>query len=319
LGSSIVPRLSLSIIHYAFWVIRRFGMKSQMQRIEALSGKDLVVRHYYSPVPDAADFRPGFWEETSALPGLRIDQATCLELLHDVFPQHLGEFRARYPVHKPDEDFAGFHLVNGVYMAVDAHAYYALVREHKPARIIEIGSGMSTRLAVDALAENAREDRAGTLTAIEPHASDFLRAVAGVELIEAKLQAVDLSLFGELRANDILFIDSTHVLREGNDVQLEYLELLPRLRDGVLVHIHDVSLPKRYPRVYFETGMYWNEQYLLQAFLAFNDRFEIIWPGNYMMLHHAEEMSSVFPEIEQMRQVFPSSEPSAFWMKTRAA
>ena len=107
-------------------------------------------------------------------------------------------------------------------------------------------------------------------------------------------------------------------MREGNDVQLEYLELLPRLQEGVLVQIHDISLPKRYPRVYFDSGMYWNEQYLLQAFLAFNRRFEILWPGNYMMTRFETEMLSVFPEIEAMCRVFPSSEPSAFWMQVRA-
>lgn len=318
LAFATIPRLSKPIIRYVFWLIRRCDMKPEMKRIEAYSGKDLIVRHYYSPVPDPDDFGTGFWEEQSTLPGLDFDDQTFFHMLETVFPRYLPEFRARYPVTKPAEDFKGFHLVNGVYMAVDAHTYYALIREYKPARIIEIGSGMSTQLAVDALAENEKDGHTGSITAIEPFPSEFLRRISSVDLIESKLQDVNLETFTALDENDILFIDSTHVLREGNDVQLEYLELLPRLNDGVLIHVHDISLPKRYPKVYLDTGMYWNEQYVLQAFLAFNRRFEILWPGNYLMLKHPDRMHAVFPEIEDMRKVFPSSEPSAFWMRTRS-
>src|SRR3972149_5863814 len=116
---------------------------------------------------------------------------------------------------------------------------------------------------------------------------------------------------------DILFLDSSPVLRAGGDVQLEYLEILPRLAPGVLVHVHDISLPKPYPRVYFETGMYWNEQYLLQAFLAFNSRFEVLWPGNWMMVRHPEKVCAVFPEFHEMRKLYPQSEPTGFWMRVR--
>jgi len=84
----------------------------------------------------------------------------------------------------------------------------------------------------------------------------------------------------------------------------------------VLVHIHDISLPKAYPRVYLENHqLYWNEQYLLQAFLAFNARFRVVWPGNYMMLNYPEEVCAVFPEYHAMREAFPMSEPTSFWMQ----
>jgi hypothetical protein len=83
-----------------------------------------------------------------------------------------------------------------------------------------------------------------------------------------------------------------------------------------MVHIHDVSLPKAYPKVYFDNQTYWNEQDLLQAFLAFNSRFEVIWPGNYMMLRHPERLLEAFPEIERMRERYPSSEPTAFWIRS---
>jgi hypothetical protein len=170
-----------------------------------------------------------------------------------------------------------------------------------------------------------RQDDGGEpaqLTSIEPFPTPALReGFPGLSrLIEKRVQDVGLGLFTALEEGDILFIDSTHVLRSGGDVQLEYCEILPRLAPGVIVHIHDISLPKPYPRVYFEKNhYYWNEQYLLQAFLAFNSRFEVIWPGNYMMEKYPERVITVFPEYHQMRATFPSSEPASFWMRVRPA
>lgn len=294
---------------------------AELGELAAERGYHLVRRHYYSPIPDSMDCAAtGFWEDQSALVGLEMGEEVGLALLDQVFPRYLAEFRDRYGVRETDAE-GRFYVVNGVYMAVDAHVYYCLVRHLKPKRIVEIGSGQSTRLAVDALETNRdRDGSPGHLTAIEPFPGDMLKELAEagrVELIVAKVQDVGLELFESLGAGDILFIDSTHVLREGNDVQFEYLELLPRLPDGVYVHVHDISLPRRYPKVYFDQGIYWNEQYLLQAFLAFNRRFETIWAGNYLLLKNPERMNSAFPEIAAMREKWPLSEPSAFWMRTR--
>ena len=157
------------------------------------------------------------------------------------------------------------------------------------------------------------------LICIEPYPSqDFLNVVSenNVTLIKKLVQNVPLDFFSSLENGDILFIDSTHVLREGSDVQYEYLEILPRLKSGIHVHVHDISLPKRYPEVYFTGGLYWNEQYFLQAFLINNSKINITWPGNYMMCSCPELMLETFPEIKDMRRKYPSSEPSAFWFKT---
>src|SRR5262249_5831168 len=154
--------------------------------------------------------------------------------------------------------------------------YYALIRHFRPKRIIEIGSGNSTVLAAAACMTNQKEyGAAPRLTAIEPYPNEILKkGLPGLtELIDQPLQKVDLGLFQTLEEGDILFIDSSHVLRAGNDVELEYLEIIPRLKPGVFVHVHDVSLPRRYPKCYFDQQLFWNEQQLLQAFLAFNSRF----------------------------------------------
>lgn len=294
-----------------------------LQALAEQRGYHLVRRHYYSPVPDAEDCTaPDFWDAHSPLAGVDMGEKTGLDLLSQVFPPYLAEFRARYGVREADAG-GRFYVVNGVYMAVDAHVYYCLVRHLKPKRIIEIGAGQSTRVALDALETNRDQDgAAGTITAIEPFPGPALKQLvdAGrITLIEAKVQDVGLELFDSLESGDLLFIDSTHVLREGNDVQFEYLELLPRLPDGVYVHVHDISLPRRYPKVYFDQGLYWNGQYLLQAFLAFNSRFDVIWAGNYLLLRNPGQMHDAFPEIAAMREKYPLSEPSAFWMRTRSA
>lgn len=283
-------------------------------------GFHLLRKHYYVPIPDDADVANGFWDKQSDLVGLDMNDDGALDLLDNIFPRYMGEFRARFPLNCANNP-KQFYLINGNYMAIDAHIYYAMIRNFKPRRIIEIGAGNSTLLSSSACLENQQETgQTVDLVAIEPYPSQILReGISGVsQLIKSKVQSVDLSLFTSLEANDILFIDSSHNLRSGNDVQFEYLEVLPRLAPNVLVHVHDISLPRAYPRVYYEKHLYWNEQYMLQAFLAFSYRFQVLWPGNYMMLKYPERVCAVFPEYHIMRQHYPMSEPSAFWMRTRA-
>ena len=284
-------------------------------------GFHLLREHYDSPVPERADLDDAFWQRESELVGLDMNDEYALDLLHSVLPQYLAEFRNSFPIYRSSSHQTQFHLMNGSFMVIDAHVYYVFIRHFKPKHIIEIGAGNSTLLAAAASVRNREETGlAPTLTAIEPFPSAALkRGLSGLSrLIESKVQNVGLELFASLQSGDILFIDSSHVLRSGGDVQLEYCEILPRLAPGVLVHIHDISLPKSYPRVYFENRLYFNEQYLLQAFMCFNSRFEVIWPGNYMMLKYAERVCGVFPEYWEMRKVYPSSEPSSFWIRVKA-
>jgi hypothetical protein len=279
----------------------------------------LLRKHFYLPIPDDTDgLDAGFWDRLSELPGLDMNDSRCLDFVDNVLPPYLSEFRTTFPNEGSPEQLR-FYLVNGGYMAVDAHVYYSLIRHLKPKRIIEIGAGNSTWLVSETLKKNRAEGASTHFTSIDPYPWDiFKNGWDGLdELICKPIQQVKPELFDSLDAGDILFIDSTHVIRSGNDVHYEYLEILPRLRSGVHVHVHDISLPKPYPKVYFDNHLYWNEQYLLQAFLAFNSAFEVVWPGNYMMVRHPEKMHATFPEIEIMRRTYPSSEPTAFWMRVR--
>jgi len=280
------------------------------------AGFHLLRKHYFLPIPDLEELPAGFWERRSELVGIDLAEDRALRLLTDVFPPYVQEFRSRFP----DERSEGkpFYLLNGTFMAVDAHVLYALIRHARPRRVLELGAGMSTLVAAAALDAGGG---AGRLTSVAPFPPAGLLDGGGgrTELVRSRAEDLPLSDYTSLGRDDVLFIDSTHVLRAGGDVQFLYLEVLPRLAPGVLVHVHDVSLPREYPRTYAEQGLFWSEQYVLQAYLAFNRRVEVVWPGNALLLRHPDAMQRAFPEIERMRAAYPSSEPTSFWFRVRGA
>jgi hypothetical protein len=323
-----VQPLVLGAARFAAAGVNRYNLDDDAHRVFDEGGFHLLRKHFYLPIPEPEDLGDAFWERRSEMVGVDMNDAGALALLADAFPGPTAEFRELFPLRAPGGDSSGggddptrFHLLNGSFMAVDAHVYYALIRHFRPRRIVEVGAGNSTLVAAAACLRNQKEDgHAPTLTAIDPFPQPSLkRGFPGLSrLVESRVQDVPMDVFTSLEAGDILFIDSTHVLREGGDVQLEYCEILPRLAPGVVVHIHDISLPRAYPRVYTERlRLYWNEQYLLQTFLAYNSRFEVLWPGNYMMLKYPERVVETFPEFRSMREDFPESEPSSFWMRVR--
>jgi hypothetical protein len=279
------------------------------------SGYHLLKRHFYSPVPEEEDLG---YERVSALPGVLIEDSE--QENNARIAATFNDEVAAFPLY-PSDDPHQFNLINGNFMAVDAHMYYGLIRHLKPQKIVEIGCGNSTLLAASALKANAAEDPAAggrTITAIEPYSHRRVRGVPGVEVIAEKVQDVDFDIFCALKQGDILFIDSSHVLRSGGDVWYEYCEILPALSPGVYIHIHDISLPKPYPRVYFRTKYYWNEQYVLQAFLTFNSRFKVVWAGAYYYHKYPDKLTRMFPQLELMKAKFPDSEPSSFWIQVQA-
>jgi hypothetical protein len=170
-------------------------------------------------------------------------------------------------------------------------------------------------LSAAALLKNAAEEPGHSpcdFTAIEPHPAPDIRAgFPGLtRLLERRAQDVPLETFGALGENDVLFIDSSHVLAIGSDVQYEFLEIIPRLRPGVLVHVHDIFLPAEYPKRWVVDGRFWDEQYLLQAFLAFNNSFEVLWAGHWMHLTHPEQLRAAFSTYDPAKAA-----PGSFWMR----
>jgi len=291
---------------------------AELELFKALRQKDLYLLrdHYYRPFVNAKNLPAEFWTNRASLASLEIDANSALTWAETELTAYFQELRDFLPLHQESKDVK-LYLINGTYMAVDAHMYYALIRHLKPKTIIEVGAGHSTLFAHEALKRGELLETT-ELHVVEPYPegiiSSGLESVARVR--RSFVQDLEPAYFDRLEAGDILFIDSTHVVKEGGDVLYLYLEILPRLKPGVFVHVHDISLPEPYPSCYLDYGWFWNEQYLLQAYLVNNNKVKILWPGNYLMCYQSRRMLELFPDINDMRAVYPESEPSAFWFKT---
>jgi hypothetical protein len=134
-------------------------------------------------------------------------------------------------------------------------------------------------------------------------------------MIRERVELTDISRFKELGPNDILFIDSGHTVRTGSDVNFLYLEVLPRLSPGVIIHSHDIGLPYEYQKVYFTNPsfrVFWTEAYLLQAFLSLNPHFEIMLAMNYLMMNHKEKFCKAFPHYNP---AIHKATSGSFWIR----
>ena len=186
---------------------------------------------------------------------------------------------------------------NNGFGGIDGALLYATIRKFCPARIVEIGAGQSTLLSALTLKANGG---GGYLTAIDPYPQPYLTELTDphFNLIEKKVECVPLSFFDALASNDILFINSSHVIKIGNDVLYEILEILPRLRPGVLIHVHDIFLPHHYPKNWvLNDRKNWTEQYLVHAFLAYNTSFKIFWSAAMMETWHRDKLLPHFPDL----------------------
>jgi predicted O-methyltransferase YrrM len=202
-----------------------------------------------------------------------------------------------------------FHFNNGFFERIDAEIVYAFVRHRKPKRIIEVGAGNTTLLLASVLRKNTAEGFPGELISIEPYPARLIRGgIPGLtQLIESPVQSVPLELFQTLRENDILFIDSSHVVSMDSDVLYECLSILPQLAPGVLVHFHDIFTPLDYPEKFVTTNLcFWGEQYLLEAFLSFNSSFDVVWSASAMQHFHPDVLRRAFPAWEESFSRMPT-------------
>ena len=205
-----------------------------------------------------------------------------------------------------------FFYKNPSFLYGDSEYLYSAIRHFKPEKIVEVGSGYSTLMAIRAIRANKTENPNYSCQhiCIEPYEMKWLEST-GVQVIRQRVEEVDASVFDGLGKNDILFIDSSHVIRPQGDVLFEYLELLPRLRSGVLVHIHDIFTPQDYPEDWVVGHVrQWNEQYLLEAFLSFNSQFRVLGALRWLTKHHFVAMSLAFPMLGK----HPEAIPGSFWI-----
>lgn len=256
-------------------------------------GYDVVARNFDSPLPNVAAIPDDTWTP-SELVGvdLRLDAAWAL--LED----ELAPFVAEFP--------AGFDLRNGTYESVDAETLYALLRWARPRLVIELGSGASSHLIH---AAGAFEHR---IFDPYPWAATRLRPVEGISVTPLRAEDVPVTQFADLAAGDVLFVDTSHTVKTGGDVTRIVLEILPRLASGVLVHVHDIFLPNDYPRPWvLDLRRAYAEQYLLHAFLLFNDAFDVLLPAHALATSDPDRLARAIPSFR------PGLAPGAFWLRRR--
>lgn len=267
-------------------------------------GIHITHNHFYEPIPDTRHLKNSLWRKDRFLTGINFQEKKQKELLKEFKKKYKREYDA-LPINKTDSEY---FINNGMFESVDGEILYCMVRDLKPDNIIEIGSGYSTLLMSLAVERNEK----GILTVIDPYPQDiYTKGSPNIDyLVKKKVEDVPFQLFEKLNENDILFIDSSHVGKLGSDVQYEILELFPRLKKGVVIHIHDIFLPSEYPkRAVLKDYVFWNEQYLLHAFLQFNNSFEVLWGGSFMHLFNSELLEKTFKSYTKKRW------PGSFWMK----
>lgn len=233
---------------------------------------------YYSPLTSASRLKATAprWNRPSALTGVSYDLEEMKDEILSLLSGYGEEFAA-IPAYATLQK-AGF---GPGYTALDALTLYLTIRHLKPKRYIEVGSGLSTYYCSLAAEKNAAEGHPLEITCIEPNPYDRLRTIPGIKLIPREVQDLDASVFQQLQADDVLFIDSSHILKIDGDVPFLFCEVLPTLNPGVVTHIHDVPFPYNipYPPELWIFGqkwpMLWNEAMVLQAFLCFNPKFKV--------------------------------------------
>jgi hypothetical protein len=288
----------------------RLFMHPDLFSVYERRGWHITPVHFYQPIPDSRELSDHLWASPTTMPGVELNEQAQLGLLRTFAQAFRGEYE-QFPLFS--EDPLRFHLGQTAFCSVDAECLYCMIRHFKPRKLIEIGSGVTTLLAAEAIRQNEAEGHPCSFTAIEPYPPKSLRGgVPGLtELLEAKVQSVPIGRFTALEENDIVFIDSSHVIKIGGDVLYEYLEILPRLKPGVIVHCHDIFLPAEYPKGWvLQNRWFWTEQYLLQAFLAFNNAFHVLLAGSFLHLNHPEELKAAFKSYDPVT-VWPAS----FWMR----
>ncbi|MDQ5820548.1 MAG: class I SAM-dependent methyltransferase [Actinomycetota bacterium] len=279
-----------------------------LKRVARARGYDLVPRDIYSPIPDVPPEHDPLWESPASLVGVEFDLDEQLRLLETELRPYLAEFSP--PATAAAED--AFYVWNGYYQAVDADVLYAMVRHLKPRRILEIGSGYSTLVTAAACSRNRGEGHASVFTAVDPGPRAAIKPPPDGpdRFLRTTAQELPLETFLELGRGDLLFVDSSHAVKLGSDVNFLVLEVLPRLRPGVVVHFHDIFLPYEYPRDWYERGTFVAEQYLLHAFLIDSTSYEVFFAAHAVARAHRDRLAELIPSLGARSDHYPA----AFWM-----
>jgi hypothetical protein len=278
------------------WSIRKVASVGSGSRLYVPLG------HYYSPITDSDETTRHFDRSEAVdvpgnLPDITLDRDEMIRLWRE-----LAAYMRDAPFAAQPQDGLRYGYLNGSFGRGDGLVLHAMLRHFRPKRLLEVGCGWSSACTIDTVERYL--DGETELTFVEPYPELFHRLTGGSELatrlIQDRLQDAPIDMVDRLEANDVLFIDSTHVLKTGSDVCRYLFELLPRLKPGVLVHIHDMFWPFEYPRAWaIDESRAWNELYAVRAFLAGNPNWQILLFNDYLARFAPEAIRDTFPEFSQ--------------------
>lgn len=252
--------------------------------------------HYYSPIPSREEVLS--YVETRAQPtnnllGINLNEKSQRETLDEYISYY-------HELPFPEIKTSGYryYYENGWFSYSDAIFLYSFLRKHMPKRIIEIGSGFSSAVILDTI--EVFFSQKPDVTFIEPFPDRLLslledRDKPKIKLLEKKVQDVPIENFLSLESGDLLFIDSSHVVKCGSDLHFIFFEVLPRLKPGVFVHFHDVFFPFDYPSESLIEGIFWNENYFLRAFLSYNSEWSIQFFNTYVHFMFGDYIKNTMP------------------------
>jgi len=250
--------------------------------------------HFYQPIPDTRKISSSIFTESHHA-GIDLRENDQLIMLKEL-SKYSDEIKD-IP-RKPAKNEKQYYFENEFFPPLDGVVYYSIIREFLPKKIIEVGSGFSTMIALQA----AEKNKTTKITSIEPFPNEILKS--GLpnfdKLIQSNVQDIPISKFQELDKNDILFIDSSHVSTIGSDVNYLFLHVIPELKPGVIIHVHDFFFPFEYPKEWIRRKLFWNEMYLVWAFLIGNCDYEILLSNFFLFKKHNSTVNELFPFIKDV-------------------
>ena len=301
-------RLAKSLSERAFFVGDRVGVH-------------VLPKHYYSSLPDYAWLRehPSLWQRRASLAGIRWDLDAQLAWLERVCADFYAEVHGLAAYRRLAAESIG-----PGYGPIESQVLHCFVRSEAPARVVEVGGGMSSAVMAEAVRLNEGDGRrTSRITTVEPWPSAALRALAGAEVLPVRCEEVPRELWTELEAGDLLFVDSSHAVKTGSEVPYLFLDVVPRLSPGVVVHVHDVTLPYLYSPSILAGYLDPQETALVAALLVDNERLEVLCCESALHHDRPSELQAILldyrprPMAHGLETAPDGHFPSSLWLRTR--
>jgi predicted O-methyltransferase YrrM len=302
-------------------VLKFIRVDSRAVKIFNMYGLNVsLVSDFYSPLPVITSLEKNMhrWFKPSSLCGIKYDLKCMQERLAWLISNYFEEYENLFSYTNISKKGYG-----PGYPLLDSMLLYFMIRDIKPKNYIEIGSGVSTYICSLAAKKNGKTGSYLDITCIDPYPQENLYEVPKIKILNNEIQNIDIGFFDQLHAGDMLFIDSTHILKIDGDVPYLYLEIIPRLENGVIIHIHDIHFPYNipYPPQYYIFGkkrpVFWNEAMLLQAFLSYNDSYRIIMSLPLLRYFCEDTLKEHISNYQALDQNHAYTHNGSIWIEKR--